>query len=430
MVDAQQVVTGDETLHRQGPTGLWWKLRMYKNGRGYFHLNVTSPDTEGILYSIDAIVRALHTLYGWSEGDGDAHMENPEDHCNLAQEPLAAGPAVSEEFLNLCAHRIQTAYRAYHMWITRSRRLRMQHQLSILKEQIRTLTDAMPQHESAFEASALSEIARMESHTGRLIVPHPPLYTVHIPADSNVINLLTLMFDPTGLERDAVRAHALGLAAEWGAKTMPHKCARAVLSGTPYPLLIGSLPLPSTPVFKWKSSATDVALYVRCGTTLHDDHHNLLRATFKDKFLKHVLDTMNSRAVSLFDFYLDRRMTQHVGSLIVSKFLARLRGNVIPVLHIESIASVTKGQGAGRRMFDFCKSLVLSGNVTYGVLLAECLKIDFWEYRMNETAEGKAMIMQLQKLYDDVCFEPLCTMRTREVRDVDESAPSPAKQIA
>ena len=432
MVDAQQVVTGDETLHRQGPTGLWWKLRMYKNGRGYFHLNVTSPDTEGILYSIDAIVRALHTLYGWSEGDddGDAHMEDPEDHGNLAQEPLAAGPAVSEEFLNLCAHRIQTAYRAYHMWITRSRRLRMQHQLSILKEQIRTLTDAMPQHESAFEASALSEIARMESHTGRLIVPHPPLYTVHIPADSNVINLLTLMFDPTGLERDAVRAHAVGLAAEWGAKTMPHKCARAVLSDTRYPLLIGSLPLPSTPVFKWKSSTTDVALYVRCGTTLHDDHRTLIANTFRDKFMEHVLHMISARTVGIFDFYLDRRMTQHVGSLIVSKFLARLRGNVIPVLHIESIASVTKGQGAGRRMFDFCKSLVLSGNVTYGVLLAECLKIDFWEYRMNETAEGKAMIMQLQKLYDDVCFEPLCTMRTREVRDVDESAPSPAKQIA
>ena len=37
------------------------------------------------------------------------------------------------------------------------------------------------------------------------------------------------------------------------------------------------------------------------------------------------------------------------------------------------------------------------------------------------------MIVQLQKLYDDVAFEPLCTMRTREVRVVDETSPSPAK---
>ena len=40
------------------------------------------------------------------------------------------------------------------------------------------------------------------------------------------------------------------------------------------------------------------------------------------------------------------------------------------------------------------------------------------------------MIVQLQKLYADVAFEPLCTMRTREVREFDESAPSPMKKLA
>lgn len=435
MVDAQQLVTGDDTLYRQGPSGQWWRFRMYQNGRGYFHLNVTAPDIEGILYSVDAIERALRDKYGWSEGDGDdnadgdAHMEDQEDHGNHAHDLLAAVPEVPVEFLHLCAHRIQTAYRAHRMWDTRTRHMRMQHQLAILMQQIQVLTNAMPQRESAFEATALSEIARMETHTGRLIVPHPPLFVVDIPTCPNVINLLTVMSDQTGLERDAVRAHAMNLATEWGVKTVPYKCARAVLSGTPYPLLIGSLPFPSTPIFKWKSSTTDVALYVRCGTTLHDDHRSLLANTFKDKFMNHVLHMIGARPVGIFDFYLDRRMTQHIGSLILSKFLARLRGNVIPVVHIESIASVTKGQGAGRRMFDFCKSIALSDNVSYGLLLAECLKIDFWEYRMNETTEAQAMIVQLQKLYDDVAFEPLCTMRTREVRVVDETSPSPAKQI-
>jgi hypothetical protein len=436
MVVAQQLVSGDDTMYRQGPNDEWWRFRMYKNGRGYLHLNVTSRDFEGILYSIDAIKRELRELYAWSEngdddgGDGDAQMDDQEDHGNHAQNFLAAKPAVSEEFRNLCAHRIQTAYRAHRMWSTRSRRLRMQHQLAILMQQIQMFTNAMPQQESAFEESALSEIARMESRSCRLIVPHLPLFVVDIPADTNAVNILTLMTDPTNLDRDDVRVHAMGLAAEWGEKTMPYKCARAVLSGTPYPLIIGSLPLPSIPVMKWKSNATDVVLFVRCGTTLHDDHQNLLRVTFKEKFLQHVLETMNSRAVSLFDFYMDSRMTQHIGSLVVSKFLARLRGKLIPVVHIESIASVTKGQGAGTRMFDFCKSLVLSGNLTYGILLAECLRIDFWEYRMNETTEGKAMIVQLQKLYDDVAFEPQCTMRTREVRVVDDSCPSPMKQLA
>jgi len=434
MVEVQELVTGDETLFRQGPTGQWWKFRMYKNGRGYFHLNVSTPDIEGIMYSVDAIVRALNTLYGWNEGNGDdndAQMDDLDNHGNHdPQDSLAVVAVVSEEFLNLCAHRIQTAYRAARMWDTRSRHRCMQHHLAILMHQMQTLTNAVSQRESIFVATALSEIVRMESHTDRFIVPHPLLYVEDIPPHNDAINLLTLMYNQTGLERDTVRAHALGLAADWGVKTVPHKCARAVLSGTPYPLLIGSLPLPSTPSFKWKSSVTDVALYVRCGTVLHDDHRDLIANTFLDKFMDHVRDMISTRTVGIFDFYRDRRMTQHIGSLIVSKFLARLRGNVIPVLHIESIASVVKGKGAGRRMFDFCKALVLSGNVTYGLLLAECLKIDFWEYRMNETTEGKAMITQLQVLYEDVCFESLCTMRTREVFAVDESAPSPMKQLA
>ena len=434
MVDAQQTVSGDDTLHRQGPALEWWKFRMYQNGRGYFHLHVTSSVVEGILYSIDGVKRVLQSLYNWSdEGDGDGgdvQMDDQDGHDNHAQNILAAEPAVSEEFFNLCAHRIQTVYRAYRMNTTRSRRLSMQNQLAILMHQIQLLTDAMPRQENAFKASALSESARMESQLGCLIVPHPPLFIVDIPAYSDAINLLTLMTNPTDLTRDDVRTYAINLAVEWGEKTVPYKCARAVLSGTPYPLIIGSLPLPSMPVLKWKSSVTDVALYVRCGIALHDDHRDLIRAVFKDKFLQHLLEMMNSRAVSLFDFYLDRRMTQHVGSLVVSKFLARLRGNVFPVVHIESIASVAKGKGAGIRMFDFCKSLVLSGNVTYGMILAECLKIDFWEYRMNETTEGKAMIVQLQKLFPDVAFEPLCTMRTRDVRIVNDSCPSPMKQLA
>jgi hypothetical protein len=435
MVEAQVLVTGNETLFRQGPAGQWWKFRMYRNGRGYFHLNVSTPEIEGVMYSIDAIVRALNTLYGWNDDDGadgadnDAQMGDLEDHANHAQVPLAAGPAVSEEFLNLCAHRIQTACRAYLMWDARSRHRHMQHQIAILMQQIQTLTTVVSQRESAFVAMAVSEIARMESHMDRFIVPHPLLYVTDIPADNDVINILTLMSKPTGLERNDVSAHAVGLAADWGVKTVPHKCARAVLSGTPYPLIIGSLPLPSTPIFKWRSSKTDAVIYVHCGTTFHDDHRKLIANTFSDKFMDHVQHMISTRSVGIFDFYLDGHLTQHIGSLIVSKFLARLRGNVIPVLHIESIASVVKGQGAGRRMFDFCKALVLSGNLTYGLILAECLKIDFWEYRMNETTEAQAMITQLQLLYDDVCFEPLCTMRTREVRAVDESIPSPVKQL-
>ena len=425
LVAAQQVVTGDDTLHRQGPNGQWWKFRMYQNGRGYFHINVTSPDVQGIMYSVNAITRALNALCGWNEG-GDAQMEDQPD--NDAWEHLTTGLVISVELQHICALRIQTVYRSHRVWNTRLGRLRMLHRLSILTHQVQLITTSLMQYEGAFVISAVSEKTMMQSNPDLLIAPRPPLYVVNIPTHPNVINLLSLMSHPTGLERDALRAYAVGLVAEWGAKTVPHRCARAVLSDTPYPLLIGSLPLPSTPIFIWKSSNTDAPLFVRSGNTLHDDHRILLTTAFKHQFMEHVLYLIGTRPVGIFDFYLDRRMTKHAGSLIVSKFLARLRGNVIPVLHIESIASVNKGQGTGRRMFDFCKSLVLSDNAMYGLLLAECLKIDFWEYRMNETTEGRSMIVQLQKLYDDVCFEPLCTMRTREVRDVDESTPSPMKQ--
>ena len=120
MVVAQQLVTGEDTQYRQGPGGHWWKFRMYQNGRGYLHLNVTSPDVQGIMYSMDAIEKVLVAQYGWNTDDDDAHMEeNGEDHTNH-DEDLTAAEVHSVDFLNLCAHRIQTVYRAHRMRITRA----------------------------------------------------------------------------------------------------------------------------------------------------------------------------------------------------------------------------------------------------------------------------------------------------------------------
>ena len=420
LVAGQRVVTGENTVYRQDPDGQWWKMRLYQNGRGYFHLNVSTPRIEGIMYSVDAVERALRSNFGFVEDGVDADM--PEAQMEDSFSSLAT-VQVNEELQILCAHRIQTAYHMHRMRRVHATILQLQHQISILTHIVE------PQRATAARNAARSEETYARLRPNLAILPSTPLYILTVPTRPEVVNILTLMTEPTNLERLDVRAHAETLVGEWRANTVPHKCARAVLSGTPYPLLIGTLPLPSTPIFRWTESASTAELYVRGDTSLHDDHYNLLLSTFKDKFVQHVQHMMNVRTVRTYDFYTDRRLTQHVGSLIVSKFLARLRGTLIPVLHIESLASVHKGQGTGRRMFDFCKSLVLSDHCSYGLLLAQCLKIDFWQYRMNETTEGQAMIVQMQKMYDDVAFEPLCTMRTREVRDVDESAPSPAKQV-
>lgn len=60
----------------------------------------------------------------------------------------------------------------------------------------------------------------------------------------------------------------------------------------------------------------------------------------------------------------------------------------------------------------------------------QCLKVDFWDYRLDETALAKTLIFQMDILYPSYTFETLCSMRAGMIVNEDRGVPSPVKTIA
>jgi hypothetical protein len=60
----------------------------------------------------------------------------------------------------------------------------------------------------------------------------------------------------------------------------------------------------------------------------------------------------------------------------------------------------------------------------------QCLKVDFWDYRLDETALAKTLIFQMDMLYKSYTFETLCSMRVGFVTNEDRNIPSPIKTLS
>ena len=140
---------------------------------------------------------------------------------------------------------------------------------------------------------------------------------------------------------------------------------------------------------------------------------------------------MASRNVKAFDFFADRHLKTYQCSVLVSKYLVRIRGQVHPALHIESIASSERSSGHGILMMDLCKTLLFSDGTddAKGFIFAQCLKVDFWEYRLYADPRAQTMILQLEYMFTDYAIETNCVMKLSEILNEDETAPSPDKKL-
>lgn len=434
--NAQETVTGEHAVMVDGPGGVW-KVKMYKNGRGYLHLNVTPPGIQSLLYSIDSIERTLVEHFGIPGSQFGIELgPNPMEVDNVPGVVEGAEDHIHEDNVrrileNRCARRIQSVIRARYIHVIQTLERDIRFNLFRLQDDLNRVVSVRQVQITAFAKASHAETLYAEQNPKINIITRMPLYINNIPSSGTPVNnLLGLMCSPTGLERDAVIAYADTLMAHNGKNTNPYKCAKAIKYETHYPLIIGALPLPPIGVFSWKMYITDNKTYVRCSNTLHDNHAGLLIATFGPKWVDHVREVVNLPRIRVFDYYKDSNMTDYIGSIILSKQLLRSRGNVFPALHIESFNTVNKGIGSGTLIMNFCKSLLLSDctSITRGIIFAQCLKIDFWDYRMNETNYAKALVIQMEMLFNEYSFEKLCTMRMCFVENDDDTLPSPAKK--
>ena len=173
-------------------------------------------------------------------------------------------------------------------------------------------------------------------------------------------------------------------------------------------------------------------MYVRCSDTgtISQEHHALLCLRFRGAWADHVRVIAQARDLRAYDFFADARTKTYCGSVVVSKYLARQKGAVLPVLSIESIAVPQSQTGKGSRIYDFCENLLFSDapRATKGIIFAQCLLNSFWELRLDASAMAQCLVFQMYMLHESYEFEDKCTMRSRVIERDDGIMASPVKE--
>ena len=122
-----------------------------------------------------------------------------------------------------------------------------------------------------------------------------------------------------------------------------------------------------------------------------------------------------SRDVTPLDFFL-RASGKHIGSVILSRFLARYRRDLVVCLSIECFGASSKDKGFGGTMFEFCKKVLfhdVDNVIQTGVVVAQCVTTTrFWSHKMDESNVARALVFQLNSKYGTLfSIEDCCIMR-------------------
>ena len=253
------------------------------------------------------------------------------------------------------------------------------------------------------------------------------------PSSGRLVDIVTQWTD---FSRASVRATAEGIVTKSPAiESHEYRCARAVLKLSHYPLIVGLLPLPPAGRHVRVSMST-TAVYVRVENRLSPAHAKVLGARFRGNgWRAHVQHMLQMRPVVAIDLYGDRAGRDHLGSAVVSKYLARSHGRVYPIVCIESMASVVDGSGTGTMLFALARALLFTdaSDVPHGGIVAQCISsVPFWDDLLDATADAQALMKQLHMLYPSFEYEEFCTMRHKIYSNAiaTQDTPSPVKVLA
>lgn len=183
--------------------------------------------------------------------------------------------------------------------------------------------------------------------------------------------------------------------------TLATWCARAFRARTNRAILVAHLPSPTT---RFRIGSVIVV----ADKVLSPVHQALLAQRFGNEwaeFVERVLST-DSHVVAL-DVYEDRMCTRHMGSIVLRRFVATTRDGHVPVVYIDSFASVTDASGSryGKVLYQtVCELSLLNGiGAPYAIVMAQCLKIPFWEVRLDVGSLGGSLLFQLQHYFPTTC---------------------------
>ena len=226
-------------------------------------------------------------------------------------------------------------------------------------------------------------------------------------------------------------------------KSISYLCAKAIFRTPHYPLIVGMLPFPDGLrkfVFAGTEFHVRVKFFDKEGTGyLFAEHLAGLKKRFNPAWALHVEDLVVDRDVATLDFYTDSSFLEPtwVGSLILSKFLCRKEGLLVPAISIESMVARETRSGAGNAMYYYISELLFadSVNIEYGYIFAQCLNIPFYTFKMSVDNVGKCLVFQLTNLFAGYELERECTVRCHTLyaplssAGIVEQCSSPAKRI-
>ena len=162
--------------------------------------------------------------------------------------------------------------------------------------------------------------------------------------------------------------------------------------------------------------------YVRVEGRLSPAHARVLSQRFHgDHWRAHVEHMFTMRPVVALDLYADRSSTQHLGSIVLSKFLVRSGGTCSPLVSIESMASTVERRGVGEFLFSMARALLFTDapNVPCGGIVAQCVtSVPFWDDLLDANATAQAVTFQMHNMYSSFDYEDGCTMRYTQYKNL------------
>ena len=193
---------------------------------------------------------------------------------------------------------------------------------------------------------------------------------------------------------------AVQMIGQYAKSNILHSCARAFLHMTmsgPVPLLRAAVGLP-TGAFAFRA-LNQSTYYVSQSPKLSDKHSTLLVSTFVDpEFRLHIERLLDTSHFEPFDVFSDESRTVPIGGIVLGRFHVDVSGVDYPGVCIASIAiQGEKYSGNGTVLMELARQVLFHRNsvAKHGYIFAQCLKIPFWQYRLENGNLGKSINFQL-----------------------------------
>lgn len=228
------------------------------------------------------------------------------------------------------------------------------------------------------------------------------------------IDVSQLVAPPLRLTHEYVMEEARKAMSETKGTKIMRAAALAVLNIDCLPLLVAECPVKQGHLLH-----ASTQLHYEGSKVICAEHDALLCDVFSVTWRDYMAAVVRSRTAIVYDITeeCDNRSV-YVGSVIVSKFIADMKGARVPILHIDSIVLLAqlRRKNYGSKVKRFLRDLLFSdcgpdgGNVGY--IFAQCVKnaAGFWDW-MDIGNVGRTLTFQMCLMYTDYAYETNCSIR-------------------